>query len=1272
MSDSCFKKNDLIIAGTRLDERFPEALDPSFVLPDERSIADLLVFISNFSGLLNYYALSGDDQQEYKTDGTWKPLIQSDEAFNYAGISITPFSLPNKTFYKYVNLYETGSTGNRRNAAFRVLWDVLFSVYKDINTFYTALPVYMPLRSEVAAEINNGLITDFKLAAGAYLNDSVAIPSVDLQISTDPADDEYKFRFAQSVISGDFDIIWIDKLLAPSATAWNQYITALKASPDLAKSFFNFTGLAQDFDRIDYSTLQLKQIFKRAFEAYARIIAKANGYLQNSLQNNSSHFAHHGLMLAFLKLFGVLQADMNEFTRKHLEYYYNRVLQINPAPAVPDSAHIVFDPAKNTHTHLIAKNTPLNAGKDATGRLLLYNTDNEIVISQAKVEQLKTVYLEPGKDGKITRVYASAIANSMDGKGADFNGPDTSWKGFGDIRLDPVTKAEINTAQLGFYIASPVLHLTEGKRIINFVFSTDASGFTKANKIASQDFRKLFLISFSGEKQWETLIIEDTDVTGYNCHLEYSANPADNSFTIQLTLFPDCKPLVGFDASVCDGNLDTIFPVVKFVLNQDLEQGAYESFRDISISKINIIVEAQDMTGLSLQNDLGMADASKPVQPFGPIPKKNSSFYIGHPELEHKLITSFNIYLQWLDLNPNLETYYSYTHPKLSGAIVNYITESYVPGVTSNNSFLIKTDFLRNKEWRPGDVPEDSLFKNGPIPISFSGSPLKAASDKPLSYKNGSVLITTGTQNGFLRLTLSAPADAFGHSLWPMLFAQQTVALTNDPNIAHNTIPKPPYTPLLQSVKLNYSAAGEINFTEDKYKPEDGQFSLLMPFGIKEENQKVTLLPVFKLQKKAVDGTMSLLQAESAVFVGISHAEINQSISLLLQMNEGTEDISVNTPDVTWNYLSKEGWKNFDQKFLADSTSGLLKPGIIKFQVPGDINKGTTELPADLLWIMAAVEHKDPVNKTMQVPSNGLPKILAIYGNAVKATFADHGNDPEHLGTALPANSISKLYIADSAVKKVNQPFASFGGKKIEEGSKFYTKVSERLRHKHRAITIWDYERLVLNEFNEVYMVKCLNHTGYQKDCKAPAEKGHYKENLPGNVLLVPVPFVTNLQAGNIFQPALSAAKLADIKNFIHGSDSASSCNKNANALHCQLATLVVENPLYETIQVNCKIMVKDCLDQLFYKVQLVEDLNKFLSPWINGDAAKINFGGKLHASQVIYFIEQLDYIDYVTNLTIEHKSGDDVLNANEPSLAVASTSRSVLTSFGSHIINNA
>lgn len=1228
MSDNCFKKNELFIPGTRHDERMLAALSPSYVSPDERSVADLLVFIANYASLIHYYTLQSPDQEDYIINGDWKPLIMSDEAFNYAGISVTKNALPNITFYKYANLYETGSTTTRRNEAYRVLWDILFSLYRNIDRFFTSIPVYMPLRSVLHTEIRNNLVTDFRPAAIAYLNANGSIPSANLHTPTPSTEDEYKFSFAQEVLADIFDNSWIDTDTYPAIGKWDVYIGKLKTETTQAKDFFN-TKLTNEQDKIDYSTVQLKQIFKRAFESYSRIIAIAAQYLQSSLDNNSAHFAHHGLLLSFVKMFGLLQQDMNDFTRKHLEYYYNRVLQISPAPATPDAAHIVFEAAKNVTTHLVPAGTALNGGKDSTGKMLRYNTDNDVTISQAKAAQLKSIFLKPeGITTAAKRFYAAPVANSPDGIGGAFTGTDTSWKAFGN---------NLNDATIGFYIASPALHLTEGVRVVEFTFKTDDAGYAKADTLDANALMKFLKLFYSGEKQWEEVVFNQGGATG-DCTLEYAKNAGNKTFTIKLTIPLHYKPMVGYDPAVCDGGVNTVYPVMKFTLVQGNDSdGAFQKLRDITLSKITITANVSQMANFSLANEFGALASAKPALLFGPIPKVGSPFYIGHPELAHKMLTSVSLSMKWLNYT-NLADYYKY---KSANVEKNYIS------ITGNGDFKVSFDLLRNKSWKSLNSSTSLMDADASIDIGSGNiSGLSKALDTPDSYTSDAPSFAAQSQNGFLRLVLSAPALGFGHTVWPQLFAQQTIAYNS--NSSQNTIPNQPYVPVLESLQLSYTATQDI-FLDTTYKKEQGQFFHLMPFGIREVEQGVALLPDMEAAGKTL---------ESAFFIGISNTIPTQNISMLIQVSEGSEDISVDPPAVNWFYLSAAGWKDMQHLLVADSTGNLLKSGIITFAVPNDIDTRATELPAGLSWIMAGIEKG----------SAGLPKVIAVYTNVVKATFASNGNDPEHLATALPAGKIAKLFGADAAIKKISQPYASFGGKKIEAGDQFYARSSERLRHKHRAITIWDHERLVLNEFPEVYLAKCLNHTGYIIDCDLPAndpERIKYKEHLPGHVMLVTVPFINNLHTGNIYQPTLSASKLADIKNFIHGLDNAGSCNKYVKALHCGHVALHVVNPQYETIEVQCKVKIKDCLDELEHKSQLALDLHKFLSPWIEGDESKIRFGGKLHASQVVYFIEQLPYVDYLENLKIIHRKDNTQLNTGDETSAIATTSRSVLTSIG-------
>ncbi|MFP3489066.1 hypothetical protein R0K20_15795, partial [Staphylococcus sp. SIMBA_130] len=104
-----------------------------------------------------------------------------------------------------------------------------------------------------------------------------------------------------------------------------------------------------------------------------------------------------------------------------------------------------------------------------------------------------------------------------------------------------------------------------------------------------------------------------------------------------------------------------------------------------------------------------------------------------------------------------------------------------------------------------------------------------------------------------------------------------------------------------------------------------------------------------------------------------------------------------------------------------------------------------------------------------------------------------------------------------AGIKSVTQPFNSFGGKATEKDNEFYIRASERLRHKNRAVSLWDMEHLVLQAFPEVYKVKCLNHT-----CSTSFLS-------PGHVMVLVIPDTLNKNVYDIFQPTFSAAKLNEI-----------------------------------------------------------------------------------------------------------------------------------------------
>src|SRR5690606_13311893 len=111
--------------------------------------------------------------------------------------------------------------------------------------------------------------------------------------------------------------------------------------------------------------------------------------------------------------------------------------------------------------------------------------------------------------------------------------------------------------------------------------------------------------------------------------------------------------------------------------------------------------------------------------------------------------------------------------------------------------------------------------------------------------------------------------------------------------------------------------------------------------------------------------------------------------------------------------------------------------------------------------------------------------------------------------------------------KSVQQPYPSFGGKPPESDNEFNTRVSERLRHKDRALTIWDFEHLVLQEFPKLHKAKCLNHT-YAKDAVID-------ELSPGNITLSVIPKMVDSHMSGSIKPKTSQDLKDRIVDFLNG-----------------------------------------------------------------------------------------------------------------------------------------
>ena len=417
-----------------------------------------------------------------------------------------------------------------------------------------------------------------------------------------------------------------------------------------------------------------------------------------------------------------------------------------------------------------------------------------------------------------------------------------------------------------------------------------------------------------------------------------------------------------------------------------------------------------------------------------------------------------------------------------------------------------------------------------------------------------------------------------------------------------------PYVPHIRQVSVDYSCASTVDFTVAHSEREPMRVLQIHPFG-QVDLRKTNLLT----DTRGDPAGYHLLPQYSEnghLYIGIQDLQDKQALSLLFQMDEGSENSDLEPPEVRWRYLSDDNWIKFnDEEILSDSTNGMLNTGIIRFHPPSSLDATMSHPPANSLnHLMPNGFHWFEA----QVPDSihAFPKGTAIIPQAVSATHLLQTPASEHLNETLPANSITKLVTPVPAVNAVKQPYSSFGGKGQEDYAQFIRRVSERLRHKDRAITMWDYERLVLEQFPDIYKVKCLNQAA--------------QENEPGaaKVKLVVIPNLADQTPFFSLQPRVSQKLRRRIADYLQDRVS-------------PFVDVNVVNPRYEEIRYRVTLKFKQKESEGFYLRQLNQDIISYLSPRDYNSKAELTFGGAIHLSSLTHFITNLSYVDFIGNVKL-------------------------------------
>ena len=930
---------------------------------------------------------------------------------------------------------------------------------------------------------------------------------------------------------------------------------------------------------------------------------------------------HLALFVVFLRLFRHAQEELNSLTEKHLSFYYEEVLLLTRKPPLPDELHVVFQLAKQAEPALVPAGSRLFAGKDVSGKLRHYVTQEEIVVSPVEVTALKALWFTGAT------VYAAPEANSRDGVGTPFRMEPHMWPPFGEPLFHP-------EGELGFAIASPMFFLSGGTRRITIWLE-----YTTSIPLGSSEsalLRRHLSVFASGKKDWIPLTWIDSRQSGSAVILELEILPAQPS-TVSLN-----------DSSI-EESYDTPFPVLKFTLNRNADRPLLSEMMSQNISGITIEVDVQDLPQIVLQNDLGPLDTSGKIQPFGSTPIRGSRFYVGSPEAFNKSLQSVRLRLPWLNVPSST-----------IGFPGHYVY--YSEGITSNEGFQVTADALVDGHW-------ENLTPLGGIPM-FTPENIRTPRDIKLSLDTSppdTELSTfrryeAGLPAGFIRLTLNRD---FLHQQ----YVRQKGVFVLSAGTREFSIPlQLPYTPELEEVFFSYTARERIFLNSSEQR---GSFFHLWPFG--------SVGPL--MHHSAVMATPLLpTLSNGQLLIGIQPLSPPQNLMLHFQVAEGSanSDALLSQGEILWSYWGSRGWTYMNApttaaplpqngQIFTDTTLELQQSGIIGFQLGRDAQTLDTWTEDPMYWLKAELQRNDP---------RIVPRMVAIQAQAVSAIFQDEGNDPQHYELPLAAEEVKRLTEQINGIKKVVQPFPSVGGRPAEQGLSFFARVSERLRHKQRAIAIWDYEHLVLEAFPEIYKTKCISHTGWD-------EENYYSEFQPGQVTVVVIPYWRLETALNPLKPNTSAGLRQRIYEYLlpHTTYFLLPSEESGRLIE-------VVNPKYETILLDFKVGFRAGRDPAFYRNRLNEDLRRLLSPWAYDEGANLSFGGKVFRSQLLAFVENRPYVDYVTDFRLWHRDagpgiGEMCIAAPGPGgfsvgpfhsepleVAVPSTARSILVSAEAHRIH--
>ncbi|MCI4670775.1 MAG: hypothetical protein MRZ79_21750 [Bacteroidia bacterium] len=1348
-------KHPFLNNGTSQQNRNNKYLQPKYVELNNWNTADYLRFAYEFSANLNYY------NEENLPQGDWSDFFSQGPVNMLAIIS----SVDQDAFlHKYneaeVNFwrkYKKGARGKEIERAYQELIDRIYEIADKIRQLCEDIPQAMPLKREILEIIKNQV-------ARSVLNNQLDINALEVLIAYDKANDpdpDVKNRNSGTSESRYEKFIQYDK---PARDKDGKVVDETNRKSTICRMAWGINGsyaydcITPDIGYKDpinagknepscRENINLRNLFLIFYQALAKIIQRAKIFLNKELAESHQVQPHLSLYISFIQLFKQLQARYQDFSRVHLNYYYQEILGLKTKRLEPDQAYVLFRLAKSASETLLEKGTLVDAGRDAEGKPRAYALDKEIVVNKSEVA---TFLMDT--EGKSIIETPALVLESQSPLASTPSPSRFIWKS--GVHRDVITNGGRRLSsnfKYGFAISHPVLNLKEGERRITIRLI--AQGLPQREELQSVKERIQVDLSTSENKSgWHTLVQNRIEISEIKQNEEETDLPGSTpvGMVLTLSLRQDDYPLDLPEKPEDPFLIQCDKPVVKILFSNEL----YQDFSETIITNVEITVEVEGLeNSIKVRNELGEFDNRNAFPGFGVEPTEGSYMQISSDEWTGKKLTevlpkaiflgnvaddvdeSDEVDAATLLIDTKQFKIRHKVNKKFNEVVIEEDKGGYVriqedPYYRLNPEIDQVLGELKKDDCEKEDINSPEFFDKLSIFVSKIGGGISKIFERIFRKRKQEqkarafmaspsmgefmvqslgtarfvnevdVLMLKGAKASrirkfFLRVRgekekVVERDDSFikkvivdykAEASWKEAFNIPETKVPTEGEVARN-VEKPGLKLVVIDPELKLASFHQQGFTHINHFPDKDEKALVclplfiptaitLPSG-EDFSQNDDEVETPDDNEIGIKGEFPNPFEQSNIYIGLDNFVPGQSLSLLFQLEDGGGDAEFDPPEVRWFYLEKDEdgiediWREFrSQDIIEDMTkpasrseTSLLQTGIIRFKTPLSMtNSGTSVMPGSgYYWVRAVMPSGYEVGKegiSLQNPLgqlainqptrvDALPPVVAIHAQAALAVFHNKNNSLEHLDRGLPADSIQKLVNFKPSIKEVNQPYPSFGGKKPEDEPAFYRRVSERLRHKDRAVSCWDFERLIMEKFSDIRHAKCIPHTSKSSFVKpelSPGEDSPGKmpgkpkgiEKIvpkPGRVMLAVFPKPQNRSAFNPLTPGFGIGKLEEMESYLQS---------KANLFLRDGRGITVVNPSYEMVKVHCRVRFFRDKSPLFYAGQLNEALKKFLAPWAYDEEEEILFSGSVSQSLVLNHIEELPYVDKILDFKLSH-----------------------------------